>query len=126
MSPVHLEELILAIEQHAGTVASALVSGEPQALLAASATLQQAAIDLSALMQQLSPVERKSKDLKVRLKKIAKGMALQRESLIRRTALVEMALNAVIPAAQSATYAKTTSPYGSAGKPSGSFKYLAA
>jgi hypothetical protein len=102
------------------------VSGEPVALEAASGTLRQAAIEFSALLQRLAPADLKNPDLKLRLKKIAEGMATQRTGLIRRTALVEMALNAVVPASLNATYAQAAGPYGSAGKPTGAFKYLAA
>jgi hypothetical protein len=121
-----MEESLRKVELIFSDVSAALVSGDPIALEASSVALRQAALEISALVQRLMPFERKNKELKLRLKKIATGMAMQRESLIRRTALVETALNAVVPATQNATYAQTTGPYGSAGKQSGAFKYLAA
>ena len=126
MIPAHIEESLVKVELIFSDVSAALVSGDPVALEASSAALRQAALEISALVQRLMPIERKNKELKLRLKKIAAGMAAQRESLIRRTALVEMALNAVVPATQSTTYAQSTGPYGSVGKQSGAFKYLAA
>ena len=126
MLPAHIEEALVEVELHFNDVSAALVSGEPLALAAASAALRQASLDLSALLQRLSPMDLQNASFKLRIKKIADGMASQRESLIRRTALVEMALNAIVPATQGTTYAQAVGPYGSAGKQSGAFKYLAA
>jgi len=126
MLPAHLEKALTDVELHFNDVSAALVGGEPLALSAASAALRQAAIDFSALVQRLTPADIKHKDLKPRLAQIADGMALQRESLLRRTAFVEMALNTVMPTAPHATYAQTGGPYGSPGRQTGAFKYLAA
>jgi len=126
MLPAHIEKALVEIEHSLDNVTVALVSGEPVALMAVSESLRQASADCSAFMNQLPPVDRKSKELKFRLGKIAADMAAQRESLIRRTVLVEMALNAVVPATFESTYGKAAGPYGSAGKQSGTFKYLAA
>ena len=126
MISAHTEKSLVDVEHCFNAVAAAIVSGEPVALEAASALLRQAAINLSTLMQGLSPAERKNKDLTLRLKKIADGTATLKDGLFRRTALVAMALNAVVPATQDATYAKASGPYGSAGKQTGAFKYLAA
>lgn len=126
MLPTHIENALLEVELHFNDVSTALISGEPLALAAASAALRQASVDFAALLQRLSPQDLQEGDFKLRLKKIAVGMASQRESLIRRSALVDMALSAIVPATQSATYARTAGPYGSAGRQSGAFKYLSA
>ena len=127
MFPAHIEQALTEVEHHFNDVSAALVSGEPLALATASTALRQAAIDFSGLLQRLTPSDRNNKNVKSRLKKIADGMAAQRECLLRRTVLVEMALNAIVPATRSATYAQAaTGPYGSAGKQTGAFKYLAA
>lgn len=126
MFPAHLEKALTEVELHFNDVAAALVSGEPLALATASAALRQSAMDLSALLQHLAPADLKDKNLKLRLKRLTDGMATQRESLIRRTVLVERGLHAIVPATRDATYAKTSGPYGSAGKQTGAFKYLAA
>ena len=121
-----IEQVLTKVENHFLDVSAALVSGEPNALLSASAALKQATLDCAQLMQRLTPADLKNTTLKLRLKAIADGLAVRRESLIRRTVLVERALNAVVPATQNATYTKAAGPYGTAGKQSGSFKYLAA
>jgi predicted transcriptional regulator len=95
-------------------------------LATASAALRQGAIDLSVLLQRVTPIDLKNKSLKSRLNRLAAGMVSQRESLIRRAVLVERALNAIVPATRTGTYAQAAGPYGSAGKQTGAFKYLAA
>ena len=124
--PAHIEEALTGVEFGFNKVSAALVSGEPLALTSASAALRQAAIDFSQLLQGLTPVDLKNKDLKLRLKRLADGMSARRESLIRRTVLVERALNAIVPATHGASYAQAAGPYGRPGKQTGAFKYLAA
>lgn len=121
-----MEDALRQVELCLNGVSAALVEGEPDALLGASAALQQAAMDFSAVLERLTPADFQNEALKSRLKKVAEGMALRRESLIRRTALVERALNAIVPASQNATYAQAVGPYGSPGKQTGAFKVLAA
>ena len=124
--PAHIENALTEVELHFNDVSAALVRGEPLALAAASFALRQTAVDFSALLQRLSPIDLKNKKLKLRLKNLTDGMAARRESLIRRTVLVERALNAIVPAAVGATYAPAAGPYGSPGKQTGAFKFLAA
>jgi hypothetical protein len=124
--PAHIEDALIDVELCFNDVTAALVSGEPLALATASAALRQGALDFSSLLQRVTPIDLKNKSLKLRLKRLADGMVVQRESLIRRTVLVERALNAIVPATRTATYAQAAGPYGSAGKPTGAFKYLAA
>lgn len=121
-----LEDALLNVEQRLNAVSAVLMSGEAVALETSSAALRQAAIDFSVVIKGLSAKDLDDERFKLRLKKIASGIASQRESLIRRTVLVDMALNTVVPATQSTTYAQVAGPYGSAGKQSGAFKYLAA
>lgn len=124
--PPPIEHALASVESIFSDVSAALISGEPDALLSASAALKQATLDCAQLMQRLTPADLKNPIMKLRLKTIADGLAVRRESLIRRTVLVERALNAVVPATRNTTYAKVAGPYGTAGKQSGSFKYLSA
>ena len=124
--PAHIEDALIDVELCFNDVAVALVSGEPLALAAASAALRQGAIDFSSLLQRVTPIDLKNEALKSRLKRLADGMVAQRENLIRRTVLVERALNAIVPTTNGSTYAQAAGPYGSAGKQTGAFKYLAA
>ena len=124
--PAHIENALTEVEHCSSKVSVALVSGEPQALVSASADLRQAAIDFSQLLQNLTPLELRNRVLKSRLKSLANMMASQREGLIRRTVVVERALNAIVPTTLSTTYAQVIGPYGSPGKQTGAFKLLAA
>lgn len=120
------EKALVQVELQFDVVSAALISGEPAALESASAGLRQVAIDFSGLLQGLAPAELAGKNLKLRLKKLAEGMAMQRESLIRRTVAVERTLHAIMPATRNATYTQTSGPYGSSGRPTGAFKLLLA
>ena len=121
-----LENALSQAEKTLTEVSAALVSGEPSAVLSASAALKLATLDCAQLMQRLTPEDLKNPTLKLRLKIIAAGLAVRRESLIRRSVLVERALNAVVPATRNTTYAAAAGPYGTAAKSSGSFRYLSA
>ena len=57
---------------------------------------------------------------------MARRLAQQRESLIRRAALVDRSLNALVPATRGASYAPGASAYGTAGRQTGSFRVLSA
>lgn len=126
MLSAHIEGALIEVESHFNDISKALVSDQPRALEVASTALRQATIDFSALLQRLTPAELKNSDLKLRLTTLSEGMVLRRESLIRRTVLVERALNAIVPATCNATYSRAAGPYGNPGKQTGAFKVLAA
>jgi hypothetical protein len=124
--PAHIEASLTEIESHFEGLSQALVSGEPQALEAASTALRQTALDFSQLLQRLNSTELQNHALKLRLKALSDGLVSRRETLIRRTVLVERELNAIVPATRSTTYAKSTGPYGSPAKQTGSFNSFSA
>lgn len=126
MLSTHLNQALIEAERQSNAVSAALVQGEPLALASAGTELRQAALALSSLVQGLTELERNNQNLTVRLKRLADGLVFQRESLIRRTGLVERTLHALVPASRSATYAQAGAPYASTGKPTGAFKVLAA
>lgn len=126
MVSARVEKSLAEVELCFSEVSAALVTGEPLALEVCSAAMRQAAIDISNVVQGLSPGERQDPDLKLRLLKISEGMATVKDGLFRRAALVDMALKTVVPTAQDSTYAKTSGPYGSPARQTGAFKYLAA
>lgn len=121
-----VEKALVQVELQFDMVATALISGEPAALESASAGLRQLAIDFSGLLQGLTPAELAGENLKLRLKRLAEGMSMQRESLIRRTVAVERTLDVIMPAARNATYTQSAGPYGSSARQSGAFKLLVA
>ncbi len=107
-----LETSLTQIELQCESVAAAVASGEPQALESASNALRQAAVDLSALVQRLGGPQQAGPELHTRLKKLAAQLNNQRENLLRRSAVVERSLHALVPATRKSTYA---APAGRAG-----------
>ena len=121
-----LEAALQHIEQQFNDLSAALVSGEPIALESASTAMRQASMDMSALVQRLTPAEQKDRQLTTRLKALANGLAERRASLLRRTALVERELSTILPTTQGGTYANVAGAYGSPAKSSGAFKRFSA
>ena len=121
-----IEKPLSLIERQCDAVSAAVNSGDPEVLESASLSLRQAAVDFSNLLRGLAADVPVDKELKARLKKLAKGLAVQRESLIRRTVVVERALHAMVPATRESTYTQNSGPYAGAGRQSGAFKLLAA
>ena len=121
-----VEAALQHIEKQFKDLSAALVSGEPVALESASAAMRQAGIDFLALIQRLTPAERKNRQLTMRLKALADGLGERRASLLRRTALVERELHTILPATQGGTYANAAGAYGNPAKSSGAFKRFSA
>ncbi len=121
-----IEKSLTDAERHVAEVAAAIVSGEPQSLGIASASLRQATLTLSDAVQRLSPAQQRDPRVSARVRKMAAALALQRESLIRRSVLVERALNTLVPATRDAGYAQGAGAYGRPGRQSGAFGRLSA
>lgn len=111
MLPAEIEKPLSLIELQCDAVAAGVGSGEPVALESASNALRQAAVDFAALMDSLGGPQQAGPELRARLKKLAVQLNIQRENLIRRSVMVESALNALVPATRKSTYA----PVGRAG-----------
>jgi hypothetical protein len=125
LSP-EIEKPLSQIESQFNAVMAAVNSGDPVSLDAASVALRRAAVDFSGLLQALPANALSANELKLRLKKLGRDLAGQRESLIRRTVVVERALHAMVPGARESTYAASGGPYMGAGRQTGAFKLLAA
>lgn len=121
-----IEAAFTEFEAHFEEVSQALISGEPMALVQASALLRQSALDFSGVMAQLNPTEQADPLLRSRLKLLARGLASRRESLIRRTAQVERALGSIVPSTRNTTYSQGSRPYAGTVRQTGAFKVLAA
>ena len=125
LSP-EIEKPLSQMESQFNTVMAAVNSGDPVSLGSAGIALRQAAVDFSGLLQALPADALSANELKLRLKKLGRGLAGQREGLIRRTVVVERALYAMVPGARESTYAQSGGPYVGAGRQTGAFKLLAA
>ncbi len=126
LSP-ELEMQLSQIEHQCEVLAQAVNCGDPVSLQSTGAALRQAAVDLTGLVDTLRQQVQSDPSLKMRLKQVAQGLAIQREGLIRRMAVVERALHAMVPATREATYGASSSGIFSGGvRQSGAFKVLAA
>ena len=105
MLPAEIEKPLSLIEMQCDAVAAGVVSGEPQALESASMGLRQAALDFASLMDTLNLAQQSGTELRTRLKKVAVTLNIQRENLLRRSAVIERGLNALVPSTQKSTYA---------------------
>lgn len=105
MLPVEIEKSLALIELQCETLSAAVLSGEPQALEASSQQLRQTAVDFSDLMAQLDGAAQAGPQLRARLKNIAVQLGIQRENLLRRSAVVERSLHTLVPSTQKSTYA---------------------
>ena len=114
-------------EQQLAQVAQATASSNIDDLGSAAMALQMLVVQLPALLRQ-SQTRQTDPLTRQRLRKIAALLATQRESLLRRTVLVERALSTLMPATQSNTYALGVgrAAYGAPGRQSGEFKMTAA
>lgn len=85
--------------------------GDPVALEALGGVLRQLVLDFAGLVEG-QPQAFASAQSQQRLKKIAQSLSSQREGMIRRSASVERALNALMPAtdANAVTYVPSTAP----------------
>ncbi len=124
--PDKIEAALSRMEQQFSAVTTLIVAGDAPGLESASAQLRALALDLTALLDIASTSVVARTELRLRLRNLASILAAQRENLQRRLTSVERSLHALVPATQGATYASTTSPYGSSARRTGAFTHLAA
>lgn len=129
MSHSSLEQQLDRVELQFNAVSSALIGGDPEAVQAASAMLQQLAVRFVQMVDEMGRDRAGSvavASLSPRIQALAAGMPALRENLLRRSAYVERALQLVVPATQKTTYAAHTGPYGSGARRSGAFNVFSA
>ena len=125
-TPETIEAAFSAAELCFDALSQALVSGEPVQLSECSAKLQRAALHLSLLLGRLAVTDPRTPFFKARLTQLASGLNVRRESLIRRTVLVDRALNALVPSTVKTTYGASPKAYAAVGKQTGAFTFLIA
>lgn len=108
-------EVQSALEQAERSVAAtgqALILGEPDGLHAATRDLHDSAHALALVLRGADGGAALAVSLRDRLVQVARGIAMQREALLRRSAAVERSLKSLMPQqAQSATYAGALGRY---------------
>lgn len=105
MLPAELEKPLALMELQCQAVAAAVASGEPTGLESASQALRQTAVDFSIFMESLGGAVQAGPELRARLKRLASNLGIQRENLLRRSAVIERGLHALVPSTQKSTYA---------------------
>lgn len=126
MSNDAIREQLDLVEQQFNGVAAFLASGDAAGLESASAALQALAIDLIGMVNRMGRQASSSPEVVARLRSVSEGMALLRDQMARRSALVQQALAVVVPTAPKPTYSPVSGPFGSAMLHSGAFRVLAA
>ena len=117
---------LVAAEHCAHAVSQALLAGDPAHIEASSRELQQAALALSDLLQGARGQRTHEPAFRQRLGGVLTSLGMQREALLRRSAVVERALHSIVPATRPSTYAGSARSYGHNAKQSGAFKLLSA
>ena len=121
-----IQELLTLAEDRSRVLSAALLEGQADRVALASSDLQQVVEVLSGSLRQ--PAWRASLDgpAASRLRRLGQDLVQQREACLRRSALVDRALNSLLPSTRSTTYGGGTTPYGQQARRSGAFKLISA
>ena len=120
-TPSHLEVLLEKVEQHVLSVRNALLGDDPALLESQCQQLQASVTELFRCYEQLQKLGVLPKKLNLRMKELSSALTLVRESLLRKSAFVDQALQIIFPSNAPSTYAPKSSPYGAAIRNSGKF-----
>ena len=134
MTHPSVEQQLGWLEEQFNSVSCAIISGDPDKVLAGCAALQERAVALLQNSEDLHSQSQVDARLAIRLQALSQGVSMVRESLARRSAYVQRALELVVPGGGGAmtTYSGsagatgTTGPYGGPVRQSGQFKVLSA
>ena len=117
---------LVAAENCADAVSQALLAGDPAHIETTSRELQQAALALSGLLQGARGKRAMDTAFRQRLGHVLASLGMQREALLRRSAVVERSLHSIVPATRPSIYAGSARSYGHNARQSGAFKLLSA
>lgn len=113
-----IKDGLAALQQQLQSITESLADADSHRLIQASESLKQGSLDLMAVARQLSPAALGDPRLRHQLSQVSQMLALCRENLARRSAIVERRLQTIVPAAGSDTYGKLASPYAKLGRQS--------
>jgi len=114
------------VEQSLAAVAAILAAGDTDHVVQASAALQSVIVELAGLVAPGRGAPLKSKADIDRLKALARGMSLLRQTVLRRAAYVNQALAIVVPTSAASTYAGGGNPFSTMARQTGQFRVVAA
>lgn len=126
MTNERIEIPLERVEFFFNAVSTALLDADPVRLESAAVGLRQASVELSAVLGSDASAASIRSGLDARIKAISSGLSVQRESLIRRSVVVDRALGVIVPVTRPGTYSRTSSPYGSGPRSSGEFRTISA
>ena len=108
--PLQFDANLTEVEQLLEKVSAALLSGRATELEVHSKALREAMLALSGMAPSQKAVLFGHPAMKGRIEKVTLALARQREGMARRAVVVDRALAAVLPRAESATYAGVGKP----------------
>lgn len=120
MSHFLVDHQLDLLEQQFKEVFVAVAEDDVATLQSGSAALQQLAVHLVQMMDDTESGGLVAAGRAMRIKALVSGFPALRESLLRRSAYVEQALQLVVPTAPKATYADH-SRYGNGARQAGAF-----
>jgi hypothetical protein len=126
MSYISLEEQLTLLESKFSEMSTALRVGDIDLVQASCSSFQQLAVDFIQIADEVGRFKVVSAPLSLRIRALAHGLPEIRSNLFRRQAMVEQALQVVVPASQKTTYAKIDGRFGSGFRSSGQLKSLSA
>jgi hypothetical protein len=126
MTNERIEIPLERVEFFFSAVSTALLDADPVGLESAAVGLRQASVELSAVLGSDASAASIRPGLDARIKAISSGLSVQRESLIRRSVVVDRALGVIVPVTRPGTYSRTSGPYGNGPRSSGEFRTISA
>jgi hypothetical protein len=131
MNPEEFESQLSQFEAQLALLFDALALNNANELVVASAGLQSMTVAFSKVLRNAAVGLQGNLAGQLRIRKMAAGLASVREGLARHSVGVERGLAALLPTAQTATYAPSAGgfvrrSYGGAGRQSGEFRAVSA
>ena len=100
------ESLLVEVEQQLDVVDAGLMAGEPDALQRACAALREVALSFARVLEAALSAEVFDHAFRRRIDAVAQRLATQRQSIARRSVVVERALASIFRPQADATYAR--------------------
>jgi len=115
-----IQNALSEAERSVAATGQALIQGAPEQVHAATRELHDSAHALALVLRGVDGVSGLAEAVRERLMRVARDIAMQREALLRRSAVVEQSLHSLVPQTRSDTYSGAVARYarGGSGKAS--------
>ncbi len=113
-----IQEALSQAERSVAATGQALVQGIPEQVHAATRDLHDSAHALALVLRGVDAFSAMAEPVRIRLVHVARDLSMQREALLRRSAVVQQSLQSLVPQTRAETYSGALSRYarGGAGK----------